>query len=282
MALSPPPGVRYPLPGMPASAFQHPMDRQTGEQLGKMRGFDFLAAKYLEFGFERIAYVHNVGSSIRVGPKQLSGLHDMLVECCNILDVALPELYVQQGRMYAFTFGHTRPYIVLSSGMLDLLDDAEIMSVIAHEVGHIKCGHVLYKTMAASLTPLFSRVPLPAHLVYHGVRAAFMAWDRCSEYSADRASLLVMQDARPCQSALMKTAGGSGRWQSQLSLDQFLEQANSFRENLDETTLDKLYSFFVTTSTTHPLMIDRARALNEWIVSEEYRKLVDWAKAVAK
>src|ERR1700743_3039176 len=101
-----PPTSRVRLTGMPAVSFQHPMDKQAAEQLKKMRGFDFLVTKFIEFGIEKIAYVRNVGSSMRVGERQFPTLHKMLLECCSVLDVPEPELYVQEGRANAYTSGH--------------------------------------------------------------------------------------------------------------------------------------------------------------------------------
>ena len=269
---------RVRLTGMPPVSFQHPMDKQAAEQLKKMRGFDFLVTKFIEFGIEKIAYVRNVGSSIRVGERQMPSIYKMLLECCDILDVAEPELYVQEGRANAYTSGHTRPHIVLQSDLLDLLDDDELMFVIAHELGHIKCGHVLYKMMAQCLTPLLNLLPVGGPLIGHGVRAAFYAWDRSSEFSADRAGLLTMQEAKPCMSGLMKIAGGSERWMKEISLDEFLVQAKNHHESLDQSLIDKFYHFFVNSTNTHPFMIDRARSLDEWIAGTEYNAIIDYAK----
>jgi len=38
--------------------------------------------------------------------------------------------------------------ISVTTGLLDLMNEDEVLAVIAHELGHIKSGHVLYKTMA--------------------------------------------------------------------------------------------------------------------------------------
>src|SRR5262249_36543135 len=144
-----------PLKGIPPSAFQHPLDRQATENLKKIKGFDWLAGKFIEYGIERIEYITHIGGAIRIGPKQMAKHYKMLLECCEILDVPEPELYAMQGGVNAYTSGHNHPFIVLETGLLELMDkDEEVMAVIAHELGHIKCGHVLYKTMARGIKPL--------------------------------------------------------------------------------------------------------------------------------
>jgi hypothetical protein len=42
---------RVPLTGLSAEAFQHPLDRQAAAHLSKIKGFDWLVKKFLEYGF---------------------------------------------------------------------------------------------------------------------------------------------------------------------------------------------------------------------------------------
>ena len=97
------------LPGIDPASFQHPYDRQAIAQLATLRGFDMVTRKFLEYGFERLQYVLNIASAIRVNRRQMPALHAMLAESCAILDVPLPELYVTEGGVNAFTAGATRP-----------------------------------------------------------------------------------------------------------------------------------------------------------------------------
>src|SRR5262249_2700567 len=94
-----------------ATAFQHPADRQATENLKKLVGFDLFAAKFLEFGYERLLYVYNVASAVKVGPKQFKTLNEMLRESCYVLDLPEPEMYVVQTPVVnALTYGYTKPY----------------------------------------------------------------------------------------------------------------------------------------------------------------------------
>src|SRR5256885_10893687 len=87
---------RVPLRGLPPLAFQHPLDLKATESLKKIKGFDWLAAKFVEYGVERMEYVNHIGGAIRVGPKQYAKHYNMLLQCCEILDVPEPEIYVMQ------------------------------------------------------------------------------------------------------------------------------------------------------------------------------------------
>jgi Zn-dependent protease with chaperone function len=280
--------TRAALHGLTASVFQHPLDRQATEQLKRLRGFDKIVAKFIEYGIERYDYITNIANSVRVGPSQLPKLHGMLLECCTMLDVPEPELYVQQGDVNAYTSGHNNPYIVLRTGLLDIMGDDEILAVLAHEVGHIKCGHMLYKQLAGGLKPLLEIVDSTTlglgAVLSVGMEAALLTWDRRSQLSADRASLLVLQDVGPCVRMLMHLAGGSA-WTANANLDaeQFLLQARSFNEGVDQRMLDRIYRYMQRTTTTHPFPVERAKALDEWASGPEYAAILagDYEKSAA-
>ncbi len=265
---------RIRLKGLPPAAFQHPLDRQATENLKKIKGFDWLVGKFIEYGFERIDYITHIGGGIRVGPKQMSKHYAMLRECCDILDMAEPELYVMQGEVNAYTSGHNHPFIILETGLLELMDDDEVMAVIAHELGHIKCGHVLYKTMVRGIKPLIEMAGAIGAVAGAGIEAGLSAWNRRSELSADRAALLAMQRPQPCLTMLMKIAGGTTRHVEWLDSAQFLNQARAYKEGLDQKTSDRFYRFIANMGSSHPFPVERARALDEWVGSPEYNDIL--------
>ncbi len=271
------------LKDLPAAAFQHPLDRQATEHLKKLKGFDWLVGKFIEYGFERIDYITHIGAGIRVGPRQMSMHYAMLREACHVLEVTEPEMYVMEGGVNAYTSGHNHPFIILNTGLLELLDDDEVMGVVAHEVGHIKCGHVLYKMMARVIQPLIEMAGAVGKVAGMGIEAGLSAWDRRSELSADRAALLGLQTVKPCITMLMKLAGGTTRHVHSLDAEQFLNQARAYKEGLDQKTSDRFYRFLATMGTTHPFPVERARALDEWAVSSEYADILagKWPKPLA-
>ena len=270
---------RVELKGIEPVAFQHPLDRQATEQLKKVKGFDIFMGKFIEYGFERIIYVLNIASSVRVGPRQFPKLHGMLQTACAVLDVSEPELYVSQGDVNAFTFGANNPCIMLQTGLLDLMDDDEVMAVIAHELGHIKCRHVLYKSMAGAIGAAGEVVGDVAFgiggLLMLPIEMALRSWDRRSELTADRAALLVMQEARPCITMLMKLAGGSTRLVAEMDPEEFLNQVRAYGEDMDRSSTDRVYRFMAGMyKGTHPFVIERAKALNDWIDSPEFEQIL--------
>jgi Zn-dependent protease with chaperone function len=206
----------------------------------------------------------------------------MLQESCSVLDMPEPELYVlQTPEVNAFTYGYTKPYIMLYTGLLELLNEDEIMAVIAHEVGHIKCGHVLYSTMAGllgSLTLQIDRATFGLGVpLYMAIVAALVNWRRLSEYSADRAELVVMQNPRPVITALTKFAGGTHRFADELDPDEFLHQARIYTEEIDQKSfVDQLYRLIAATDLrrSHPFTVERVKEIDLWANGPEYADIL--------
>jgi Zn-dependent protease with chaperone function len=272
------------FPDIDPSALQHPLDRMATDQLKKLRGFDILMAKYIELGFERVNRILNNASNVKVGPKQIPILYDMLHEGCQILDMPEPDLYLsQQPEVNAFTSGHTRPYIVLLAGLLEMMDEEEVMAVIAHELGHIKCGHVLYTMMVTNIDMLIENTkqyfPLIGQYIGLGmqlaIESAFITWQRRAELTGDRAALLVMQDPRPCISMLAKLAGGTAKAIYALDPEEFINQARLYKEEGSKGNVNRAYQFLANASKgSHPFAVERVHYLNEWIDSPEYDQIL--------
>ncbi|HEY71284.1 MAG TPA: M48 family metalloprotease [Anaerolineae bacterium] len=82
---------------------------------------------------------------------------------------------IQDGNPNAFTFGHYpgNARLVVTSGLLDLLDPDERNAVVAHELGHIAHWDFVVMTMAAA-------VPLVLYVLYVTTRGASRSRDRGS------------------------------------------------------------------------------------------------------
>jgi Zn-dependent protease with chaperone function len=256
------------LAGLSIEEFRHPSDQKATDALRKIPGIDKVFAKILEIGLERLFYVENVSSNLRVTPKMFPRLHRSLTWACKILDVAEPEMYVTLDPVpNAWTYGHTKPFINLTSGLIDMMTDEELFFVIGHEVGHIKAGHVLYGTMArniAAVVTILGEMTLGVGaLLARGLVIALYEWYRCAELTADRAALLCVQDLEPARDAFMKLAGGTTRLAVEMDREEFLRQVREYEE-VDRTTLDRAYKVLLTLMRTHPFAMQRAKELEVW------------------
>jgi Zn-dependent protease with chaperone function len=265
------------FPDLRAADFQHPLDVRATEALRRVPGLDLAVSKVLEHGFERLFYVENVADNVRVTARMFPRLHRYLGWGCRILGIEEPELYVTlDPNPNAFTFGHKRPFVVLTSGLVDTLGDEELFFCIGHELGHIKAEHVLYTLLARNIAAIVSAVGNATFgigsLLGQGLVVALYDWFRKAELTADRAGLLCVQDTSPCISTLMKLAGGANRLHGEMDQQEFLRQVRSFEE-VDGSLRDRAYKFLLTAWRPHPFPILRAKELDAWS-QEGYRELL--------
>lgn len=271
-------------PGISSEAFRHPLDRQAEQALRSVPGFDLVARKFVEFVYERPRYVYLMGNTIQVGARQYSSIYQIFRECLRSLDITPePALFVSQApSVNAYALGQEKPCVVLNSALLDLLGETEIRSVIAHELGHLKCGHTTLTQMAMwvnmAIAGLADFTFGLSNLISTGLLLAFYEWLRKAELSADRASLLVLDDLNSVLKGMMTLAGGSLKYAHELSLDELIKQSDRYQA-LDEDQLNQFYKFSLYNDVqsgvflSHPFTIERVRYLQDWSTSSEFQQI---------
>ena len=265
------------FPGLDPAAFIPPWDVRATATLKSVPGFDKLMAKIMEFSFERVYHLQNVADNVRVTPKMFPKLDRYMNWGCKILDVPRPEFFVSLDPTYnAYTYGHTKPFVVITSALLDLLDEHEKMFVICHELGHIKCEHVLYTLVAenmAALIEIIGKMTLGlGSLLGTALALPLYDWYRKAELSADRAALLAVQDPQIAMKVFMKLAGGAESLIQDMDEDEFLRQIRAY-EDRDSSKLDRAYKLLITALRTHPFPIMRAKHLDLWVGEGGYAKV---------
>ncbi len=254
------------------TAWEHPADRAALNALRKIPGFDVVLRKIVGLFGEKQIRLSLQANAVRVSAKQYPWIHERLLTVCETLDVVdVPALYItQDATVQAFAVGFDRPFIVINSSLIEVLDHDEVEAVIAHEVGHIESGHAVYRTMLYILLRLaVLRYPL-ATFTTLPIRLALLEWQRKSELSGDRAALLAVQDPTIVMSALMKLAGGSRG--EELDLDEFIAQSDEYRGTDD--VLAGIYKFLAAIGTTHPFTVVRVAELRDWVDGGEYETIV--------
>jgi Zn-dependent protease with chaperone function len=258
------------LTAISSLAWEHPADRAALQALRALPGFDEAVRRVMGFLGERGVRQLFLGNAVRVGPQQRPRLHGLYSEVLDTLDA--PErwdLYVTQTPIAnAMAVGFERPFIVFNSGMLEILDEDERRSVLAHEVGHIMSGHPTYTTLAVILLAIgVANIPALATLALLPFELALLEWYRKSEFSADRAALLGTQDVRKTQSVHLKLAGGPAL-DDPVDLDVFLAQAREYETMTG--SWDKVWQFINTAFRSHPMATVRAGELQRWIDTGAY------------
>lgn len=283
------------FPGLDASAFRHPLDRQLTELTDQSVFFPFspLAQDVVRQVYsivEQGVRLDLLSTAVKVSPKQLPQLYERLVEVCQILDIGvdvMPDLFVQsnsQANAYTLAIqtstkssrtttrsGPTaRPVVVVTSALVDRCSPEEIQAVLAHECGHIKCEHGLWLSLGnivqniPNLTPFLLPEPLSVR-----------QWRLAAEYTCDRAALLVAQDARIVNSAMLKLTSGTSQT---TNVDAFIEQCHEYNDLLEDK--DATNPFVraaverMNRSRTHPLPVKRVVELDKWSKSNEYERII--------
>lgn len=268
---------RLALPGIHPRSFEHPLDRAALETLRKTPGLDILFRKLASLHFERIVRMHFTGDSLRLTPRQGKSIYKLLEEACYILDMPEPDLYLMHSPVAnAYAIGMERHSIVLTSALVDMLSEDELLCILAHELGHIKSGHMLYRTMAIFLgvAGMIAARNLPfVNILSEMLRYALFDWTRKSELTADRAGLLVVQNLETALNIDLKISGGWVVKSNELSIEEFLKQADDY-EDMDSNLLNVYYKFDITRFQTHPFPALRAKELHKWANSPAYERIL--------
>ncbi|GGP91476.1 MULTISPECIES: M48 family metallopeptidase [Streptomyces] len=263
------------FPGISSRAYEHPADRSALVALRKLSGFDTAFKALSGLLPERSLRLLFLSDSVRVGETQFPHLHAMLRDACYILDLEkVPQMYVQQDpRPNAMCIGLDEPIIVVTTSLVELLDEEEMRAVVGHEVGHALSGHSVYRTILLFLTNLALKVawiPL-GNVAVMTLVTALREWFRKSELSADRAGLLVGQDVTASMRGLMKLAGGNHL--HEMNVDAFLEQADEYEKGGD--LRDSVLKILNMLPRTHPFTTVRAAELKKWSESRDYQRIMD-------
>lgn len=261
--------------------YVHPLDSKALAALRAIPGIDTALKKLLEVTGESAMRVMFMASAVKITPQQCPDLHAKLQVACTTLGVDMPDFFIQQNPLVnAFTGGVEKPVIVLWTGLVERLNDEEMLAVIAHEVGHIHAEHVLYLTAArliealmnASVAAIVPGSEIIKFIVKTGISSALLAWARRAELSCDRAALLVTQDPHVIGRTMMKLAGGT--FASRIDYDLFLDQAREFQKNYDEKKLDRFWADLLNAGLTHPFPIWRVSEILKWVDDGQYAELM--------
>ena len=268
------------LDGLKSFEYEHIWD---SEALGKLKGttgLETIVTGVNKHGIEKLIKAEYTGSALKVNKSNFPEVHQRLVETCNILAVyPIPSLYIQWDyAINACAMGVENTFIVLNSGILDLLTEDEINFIIGHEVGHIKSQHILYHEIAG-IFPFIGEIIGYAtlgigSLVASGLQLALMKWKRMSEFTADRAGLLACQDFNAACSAFIKMSGLPSKYYDRIDVNMFLEQAKEF-ESYDISMVDSLAKKFINLQQDHPWSVLRAAELKKWCEDGSYWKVLN-------
>jgi Zn-dependent protease with chaperone function len=265
------------FPAISYSSFTYPGDEEALATLKRVPGVPALLT-YLQENFtEQLILVENRQQMVHAGPRCYRSIHKLVSRCAEILSCPMPDVYIANSPILnAYTVGHRNTCIVLHSALVEALTADELSFVIGHELGHIKCGHGLYRQLGDLLLGywdiLSSQIPVPGLvLVRVPLLLAYWEWYRRAELTCDRAGLLCLQKREPSLHALAKLAGRIGGLEDEIDLDSVMSQSDSHKV---VNRLVLLVSILNNVENTHPFVPSRLRELKTYAESPEHDRVL--------
>lgn len=219
--------------------------------------------------------------NLTVGPRQYPAIYALGEECARRLGVGIPQIYISPiDDCNAFTMATNdiAPVVILTRGLIELLDPPELLFVIGHECGHNHNLHGVYNTAVEMLVNPTARLALQkllslgaplnivrllAGVIQNSMKLFLLNWSRCAEITADRAGLICCGDLAVAERALLKLIVGKGKLLEQLNVESLLVQT---REG------NALASIWLDLQQTHPLIPRRIEALRIFAKADIYMK----------
>ena len=257
----------------------HDMDRKAFKALESIPAFSTVTKSFMDVMAERQFLITNMSSNVRLSEKQLPEYYDMLPPICEKLGIEVPELYLDlTPEANAYTYGDKNPFIVVTTGLLDVMPMELVPTVLAHECGHIACHHTLYSTMGRFVlngSSVLLSGTSAGTLISIPLQLAFFHWMRCSEFSADRAATIADGNADKMAEVCMRLAGYRKGTCSKLNVEEFMNQANEYREMVKESSWNKTLEFYILMNNNHPLAAVRALEATEFADSDTFKKILE-------
>lgn len=266
---------------MQPSDFIHPEDAAALRQLESIPGFPALVKKVLALGLEQLQYGINMATTIRLSSTQLPQLYRHLPPICERLGIAEPEFYLEMNPSpNACTFGDTKIYITITSGLVELLDDEELDAVIAHECGHILCRHVLYNSVAQYLMIGADALGILGSLTVP-LQYAILYWKRKSELSCDRCAA-VMTSPNTVAKTMARLAGGSKNITGNINMEEWARQADRYDRIYNDGLWNKALQISAIMKLDHPFCAVRVREILRWAAGSQYQSLKQRLQALPR
>lgn len=257
---------------MKATDFIHPEDAAAIRQLENLPCFSILLKKFYAIGLEKLQYGINMASNIRLSEKQLPELYKHLPPICETLGIPVPEFYLQMDPMpNAFTFGDTRVFITVTSGLVEQLTSEELDAVLAHECGHILCRHVIYHSLAQYIVEYADKLGLVGDLATPLIYA-LLYWQRKSELSCDRAGAIVTSP-EVISKVMVRLSGGPKSITSNVNIEEWAKQADEYEAIRNDGIVNKAMQIYATMGLNHPYSAVRVREILKWGKTQAYRNI---------
>lgn len=264
------------------SAFEWAADGKAMAALRSMKTLNAVAKTVSEKVGRR--WIEVTFNGVLLGEKQLPHIYGQAVRAARILGMSnMPDVYLSGERSWdCLTFGSDEDsFIVIGSALAGNFQGADMLFLLAREMGHCRAGHALWKTVirfflgeqgpgkGVMAGGIFNAILSPTALIESAIEVPLLAWARQAEITADRAGLLTVGDEETARRVLLSWSLKSSFIYRQMNIEAWLEQQAD-----DDDGYSRL-SELTTTST--PYLGPRLKILTEFAKS---RELQHWRKII--
>ena len=217
-------------------------------------------------------------NGIRLGEQQFPDIFRLGIRAARIMGLRqMPEIYLSGEMLWdAMTLGSDEQAFIVLGSVLTYFKGDEMLYLLGREMGHIRAGHVMWRTASKFLTGsthmnrsvmgggLFSALT-PGKMLENAIDAPIMAWARHSEITADRAGLLVVGNVEVARKVVMSSSLKSFPLYQRINQDDWLQQ--------EESSEDQIMRISEMTMSTMPYLARRMKMLREFALRAALRSL---------
>lgn len=268
--------MRVKLKGISAKDFIHPEDEKGLRRMEAVPGMKKFLAETISDLREKFTSVEMYGDGVNISNDSYGELYSLLEEANAILNnEKIPDFSLTWSYDISVgTEGAKNPRISALSGAIDLLEEDELMFLLGHELGHLMAGHKPYHNLLITFyTPLMNMVP-NAQIWLGLLRPMLLQWYRLSDFTADRAGLLVCQDLNVALRTMIKMSGIPQKYYDSINIKAILKQASRFEQQNKDFANNMVQNLSLNTACA-PWMVIRAAKLYNWYKSGEYISLIN-------
>jgi len=191
--------------------YQTVADRELTDKLVEQKqsqAFRYLARRSYDLYRREYGKGRLLTQYVKVGPDQFGDIDWMVNDACDVLGVKdVPDVYVgDTGQREIVLTNLSDPSLIICPSLLSAFSPDELRFLLAREIAHIRCDHVLLLDMIRTMrTVMDAAVPdFLTVAVFGSLGLELVQWLKEAEVSADRGALVVTGNIDAATMALIK------------------------------------------------------------------------------
>ena len=203
-----------------------------------------------------------LGTAVKVTDQQYPRVYEAAKAAGAALRVRVPPVFAAPSSSIKIKVLGTEdaPHLIVNLDLAEKLDDTELVAAIAHELGHVQNGHILYATALHYLT---NQAVFFVRWVIQPAIMTLQAWSRRAEVTCDRAALMAVKDLDKTLAAMVKLELGLEKG-SAFNAQEYLRSIPDIKKGLGR---------FAEMFRSHPYVPKRVQALKLFADSALYASI---------